>query len=397
MAQGVMTAVGVPGEPRAARYPTAFAVSSAAWLVVGTLAYARHYVQVPGRVLDASVLPEYVAHLTCYLPWTLLTPVVFAIERRFPLGRAGSLRSLAVLALASLPLSTAASALTLVLGLGVKALFALPVHLPDPLWAPPELLGHGFLYWASAGGSFLLRVLVDAREGERRTARLLLEKSRLETSLRQAELDALRSRLDPHFLFNSLQNISVLTKHDPETGSRMLTRLGDVLRVSLRRDARPETTLADEIALTRAYLAIEQMRFGDRLSSEVFLEPGTEGALVPTFLLQPLVENAIRHGLEPGHAEGRIVVRSRLEPGELVLTVTDDGAGPPAEPLSERAMGIGLGATCERLALMYPDRHSFAMSRAAGGGTEVRIALPLRRETADAKASDAAAAAPDRR
>jgi LytS/YehU family sensor histidine kinase len=238
---------------------------------------------------------------------------------------------------------------------------------------------------------------VDAREAERQASRLLLETSRLEASLRQAELDALRQRLHPHFLFNSLQNISVLTEHDPVTSSRMLTKLGDLLRVSLRGDARPETTLESEIALTRTYLAVEEMRFGDRLSTCVDLEPGTERALVPSLLLQPIVENAIRHGLEPAGRAGVIVIRSRIAADTLVLTITDNGAGPPAEGAAAPRFGIGLGATCERLALMYPGRHTFSMRAAAAGGTEVRLTLPLAFEPVAEEAARVRAARADRR
>jgi two-component system LytT family sensor kinase len=385
-----------PREMRETRYPSALLVSTA-WVLIGTLAYARHYLQSADRELDGRALAEYCAWLVCYVSWIALTPAVLRLERCFPLGRPGGLRHLGVLALLSLPAALAASSLTLVIGFAGRALFALPVHLPDPVWAARELVGHAFLYWSAIGASWMLRTLIEARENERRAARLLLETSRLETSLRQADLDALRSRLDPHFLFNSLQNISVLVQHDPEKGSRMLTKLGDLLRVSLRRDPRPETTLEAEVALTRAYLAIEQMRFGDRLSSRIELQPGTEQAMVPTFLLQPLVENAIRHGLEPVRQEGRIDITSRIEGGSLVLIVTDNGAGPPAEPLSEQRMGIGLGATCNRLALMYPNRHTFAISAAPGSGAEVRITLPLNLDTREEVIADAHVATADRR
>jgi LytS/YehU family sensor histidine kinase len=219
--------------------------------------------------------------------------------------------------------------------------------------------------------------MAEARENERRASRLMLEKSQLETSLRQAELDALRMRLQPHFLFNSLQNISVLTQHDPVTAGRMLTRLGDLLRASLASDGEAETTLATEMALTRGYLAVEEMRFGDRLSSTIDLAPGTDDARVPTFLLQPIVENALRHGLAGIQQRGLLAIQSRREGDRLVLTVRDNGVG-VAESVSPAGFGIGLGATRERLAGLYPDRHTFAIRALPEGGTEVRITLPFR-------------------
>jgi two-component system LytT family sensor kinase len=398
----LMAALRLARGPRIFGYPGAL-VLSVAWTVVGTLAYVRQSLADPARRLDGSLLADYLTSLSCYLPWIVLSAVVFAVERRFPLGRSGTLgqsgtvRGVAVLAAVSVPVVYAAWAMTMVLAAGVQIMFRLPLDVPGLAWIIPgrDLLGHQSLYWSSVGASCMLRTLLEARENERRAARLMLEKSQLETSLRQAELDALRMRLQPHFLFNSIQNISVLTQHDPQTGSRMLTKLGELLRASLGRDGRPETTLQAEIALTNAYLAVEQMRFGNRLSSLVDVAAGTESALVPTFLLQPLVENAIRHGLQRVREQGIVVIRSRHDNGALVLTVTDNGAGPPAAPLSERALGIGLGATCERLARMYPDRHTFSMRAVAEGGTEVRITLPLKFEAATEVPDHAHAAAAD--
>jgi signal transduction histidine kinase len=350
---------------------------------VGAVSFARVYVQGLAQVHDGGLVPEFLAWLTCYMPWVALTPFVIGLERRWPLGGDRWTRHLAVLVAAAAPFALTASAMALGVGTVGRALFDLPVHLPDPIWAPPELFGHGLLYASTVGVSWVVRTLMEAREHERRTARLLLEKSQLESTLRQADLDALRSRLDPHFLFNSLQNISVLVQDDPAMGSRMLTQLGDLLRISLRREARAETTLAAEIDLARTYLAIEQMRFGDRLSTRVDLGPGAQSALVPAFLLQPLLENAIRHGFDGAAAGGRIEIAGRVDAGALTLTVSDDGAGPPQqEPLegrlSRQGMGIGLGATSRRLELMYPDRHTFALSGAPGRGTQVTITLPLK-------------------
>src|SRR5690606_29926817 len=193
--------------------------------------------------------------------------------RRLPVDRGAWPRHVAELAALGLPLAYVASLATYANVALVHVVSGVPLAVPDPVWIPParDWMGHGLLYVGSVAAAWLLRALVEARESERRAARLMLEKSQLETSLRQTELDVLRMRLNPHFLFNSLQNISVLTLHDPETASRMLTKLGDLLRVSLRRDAGTETTLEAEASLAAAYLSIEQMRFGDRLSFAVDL------------------------------------------------------------------------------------------------------------------------------
>ena len=368
------------------------------WAVVGTVSFARQYLGGSARAIDGHVLAAYAEWLSCYLPWGLLSYAVMALEHRFPLGRRDWPRNLLALSVACIPMSYAAAQATSACAVAVATLTGRPLlgHVPSLIVPAPDIFGHALLYWSAVAGSAMLRTFLEAREHERRTARLLLEKSQLESSLRQAELDALRMRLQPHFLFNSLQNISVLIRHDPETGSRMLTKLGELLRAALGREGEAETTLRTEIALTQAYLAVEEMRFGDRLSSIVEIAPGTEDARVPTFLLQPLVENALRHGLRDVRQGGVVIVRSAIDRGTLVLTVCDNGAGLPGG-MSAAAFGIGLGATNERLARMYPDRFTFALQALPERGTEARITLPLRLDASMEPIDRVPAAAADRR
>ncbi len=245
-------------------------------------------------------------------------------------------------------------------------------------------------------GGYFIRTLIQLREQEQRTAQLALEKSQLEASLNQAQLEALRARLNPHFLFNSLQNISALTKQDPQTASRMLAVLGDLLRVVLRRVSQPECTLREEIELTRSYVALEQMRFGDRLRVSLENADEVQEAMVPCFLMQPLIENAIVHGLRGVRKTGIIAVRAMQEQDQLVITVADNGIGPPADSNGMR-IGVGLGSTSERLARMYPERHTFSIRSLPEGGAEVRIAIPLRfRNAADSTHRDEAIQVADR-
>ena len=169
-----------------------------------------------------------------------------------------------------------------------------------------------------------------------------------------------------------------MTKQDPQTASRMLTRLGDLLRAVLRQDSQAESTLEEEIALTRAYVALEQMRFGDRLHVDFEIAGEVQQALVPCFLLQPLIENAVIHGLRGARKAGIIAVSAVSQGGQLLLSVTDNGIGLQAEDPTEMKIGVGLRSTCERLERMYPDSHRFSIRKPAGGGTEVRITIPLR-------------------
>jgi len=351
------------------------------WSAVGALTSARYHLPFgppgPGR----GVFPGLLGCMACYYPWAVLTPLVFRIEQRLPLGAPGWPRRLALLALISVPLCLVASPLML----GAFAAVQYAFGAPPPPWLPRGVLlwfeefpVAETIFWCSVAGGYFIRTLFQLHEQEQRAARLALEKSQLEASLNQAQLEVLRARLNPHFLFNSLQNISVMARQDAQTASRMLTRLGDLLRAVLRQDSQPETTLQDEIELTRAYVALEQMRFGDRLHVDFDIAREVQQVMVPCFLLQPLIENAVVHGLRGARTTGMITVSAVRQAGELVLTVTDNGIGPPSEDPAKMKIGVGLQSTSERLARMYPNRHTFSIRKLEEGGTEVRIAISLR-------------------
>lgn len=351
------------------------------WSVIGALNVARYQLPIgkagPGR----ESLEGLIACASWYLPWGILSPLVFRLERKYPLGSRRWFRHLATLAAISVPFCLAAAPMMMALFEVFRRALAVS-HNPMGMFSG---VGYWFatfpsaqgMFWVSLGAGYFVRTLSLLHEHEQRATRLALEKSQLESSLNQAQLEALRARLNPHFLFNSLQNISVLTKQDPQTASRMLTVLGDLLRAVLRNDSQPETSLSEEIDLTRSYVALEHMRFGDRLSVTFDIADGVQQALVPSFLMQPLLENAIIHGLRGVRKTGIIAVRAAEEDNGLAITVTDNGNGPPADA-SEMKIGVGLGSTCERLTRMYPEQHGFSIRRPQEGGTEVRITIPLR-------------------
>jgi LytS/YehU family sensor histidine kinase len=198
--------------------------------------------------------------------------------------------------------------------------------------------------------------------------------AQLAAQLSEARLSALRMQLNPHFLFNSLNAITVLVR-DGKNGaaSRMLELLSDVLRQVLRTDEAHETTVAEELEFLEQYLAIEQVRFSDRLRVRIELVPGVAGAAVPRFLLQPLVENAIRHGIARRADAGVIDISARRVGDELVLTVRDDGPGLPPEPTKG---GVGLSNTRARLAGLYGERATLEVANAEGAGVMVTVRLP---------------------
>ncbi|MEO8335665.1 MAG: histidine kinase [bacterium] len=204
----------------------------------------------------------------------------------------------------------------------------------------------------------------------------------LERQLAEARLDALRRQLDPHFLFNTLNVISSLVERDPRGVRRMISRLGGLLRFSIEGAESAEITLRQELGLLEQYLDIMQVRFQGRLETVVQADPRTLDALVPTLILQPLVENAIKHGIERQREGGRILVETLVHDDMLVLRVTDNGAGlaAPSAALdigSTPGTGVGLRNTRARLAELYGTKQSFSLSAASEGGAVAEVSLPL--------------------
>ena len=199
-----------------------------------------------------------------------------------------------------------------------------------------------------------------------------VQNAELERMLAQARLRNLRSQLHPHFLFNALNAISSHVERDPRTARRMIEQLGELLRLSLDHAEDQEISLDDEIAFVERYLGIQKARFEDRLDIQFDVAPDTRRALAPTFLLQPLVENAVQHGIAQRSAPGSIQVKAWRDNGALRLRVTDDGPGLP-EGWRE---GVGLANTRERLHRLYGDSGSFQIAGEAGSGVQVEVALP---------------------
>jgi anti-sigma regulatory factor (Ser/Thr protein kinase) len=207
--------------------------------------------------------------------------------------------------------------------------------------------------------------------------------SLLESRLNQAELRALQAQLQPHFLFNTLNGIATLVRRDAAKAEEMLLSLSDLLRISLSSSRQHEIPLREELDFLGRYLAIQRMRFGDRLGVTEVVEASAMDCLVPALLLQPLVENAIRHGLEPSGKPGELRITGARDGEWLRLTVEDDGVGLP--PGDERRAGVGLANARERLAALYGGAHEFNIAERPQGGVVVSNKHPARTE-ADAAA-----------
>jgi signal transduction histidine kinase len=256
---------------------------------------------------------------------------------------------------------------------------ALTIHLLDPYlhWydaSPPfaEVLlqsvwNNLFQAWLFVGVAHALVYAERAQERERVAAQL-------QAQLTEARLAALSSQLNPHFLFNALNSIAELVHRDPVAADAMIVGLGALLRNSLESASTQEVLLDEELRLLGHYLDIERIRLGDRLRVEWSVAPEARAALLPPLLLQPLVENALRHGIARRLAPGTLRVEARIEGRQLRLEVHDDGTGGSAAS----GFGIGLGTTRQRLQALYGEAAALELAPAPGGGTIARLHLPLR-------------------
>ncbi|MGE0353187.1 MAG: sensor histidine kinase [Gemmatimonadales bacterium] len=236
-------------------------------------------------------------------------------------------------------------------------------------------------YTAAAGAILILQQYRRAQAREREATRSAIRASRLEAQLSAARLDALQMQLHPHFLFNALNSISVMVlKGAGPEAIRAIRRLADLLRATLHTAGTQELPLQEEIAFAQGYLELEKMRFGDRLQIEFDVAGDAAAALVPHLILQPLVENAVVHGLQSRVRDGRIRVAARREDGMLRLEVWDNGAGLPADG-SHLSQGVGLSNTRARLQELYRDEGRLTIAPAREGGTLAAISLPYHTET----------------
>ena len=301
----------------------------------------------------------------------LATPLALAFYRRRPLAR--DRRPSTLLAYAGVLAAGSLAILPLDYTLFNAGLGTFPL----PWSVVVEEIVQSYLimvpfYLLTLGGIFGALTLVDL-------FRLLHERAlaaaRLRSELATARLTALRTQLNPHFLCNTLNGILPLISHDPEAATRALVELKELFRLSLEEDG-TKTTLARELEFLRRYLAIYERRFGARLTVRLGCDPGIEGALVPQLLLQPLVENAVRHGVAVRTGPGRVEVRAARRGDRLVLTVSDDGPG-LVSASAERPGGVGLANTRARLASEYGAAQRFELATPPSGGLVATVEIPF--------------------
>jgi two-component system, LytTR family, sensor kinase len=290
--------------------------------------------------------------------WAALTPIVLFLARRLPLSRSSLLRSLPVHIVACLLLTAVKIPVQEFLGGVIAGVARQPTSFL-------KIYVSIFTYWAIVAAAITARQRRVARERE-------LRASKLEGDLARAQLDALRMRLNPHFLFNTLNGISGLMRENVEAADLMLTRLSDLLRLTLERADVQEVPLKQELDFVRQYVEIQRLRFGERLSVTIDAAPETLALAVPSLSLQPLVENAIKHGAEQTPGPAAIAIVARRIGSALEIEVGDDGPGPG----NDVRPGTGLETTRLRLNHLYGDAGRVTLEAGRPRGAIARLRLP---------------------
>lgn len=305
--------------------------------------------------------------------WGLLTPLVFKADRWL-----GGKLSLPARFAAHVPLGIAWTLLAIGLRLVSRPLRGAPSPPSIADFFLERFYSDLMVYAVIAGVGIARDYAARAADRERQARKLTSQTIALERSLTEARLQSLRAQLQPHFLFNALNTISAFTETSPQTARRLMGQLGGLLRASLTHASRPLVTLGEELTFLDDYLAIESARFEDRISVAVRADDDLLGVMVPAFVLQPLVENAIRHGVAPRVSGGHVEVSATSSGDQLRLRVADTGVGLAHGWDFQRDAGVGLRNIASRLEHLYGRTDAMRITPLDSGGVAVEIDLPLR-------------------
>lgn len=347
------------------------------WAVPGTIAMLQ-------TLAPAMVSPRGVAardwilasiQFTNYILWAPLTPLIVAAVRRVPIQRPGLARSIAVHAcIALLCIACMEAVSTQIHSQLIHVVANRPQAMPGR-WVVFQTFGSSLVIGLVTYSAVV--AIASALDYQRRLRDEAVRVAQLQRDLSDAQVQAIKMLVQPHFLFNTLHAVNVLITKEPTAATRMVTRLGDLLRHTLSRAAVAEVPLRTELEMLRLYLEIEQTRFRDRLTVRIDAPAETLDALVPDLILQPLAENAIRHGIQSDTGAGSIAVTASRA-GALLLIEVHNSGPEPGEEVTDR---IGLTTVRSRLARLYPDGHEFSLVPGPAGGSVARIRIPFR--TAD--------------
>jgi sensor histidine kinase YesM len=358
---------------------------SAAWIIPAVFAGLGSLAQSRLNGWDPVTPAQFLFQTGDWFLYAFLTPFVFSISRQWPVSRASLARRAVFHALMALVFCVAWASLGKIYQAVLMAALE-PAQVREAvIKAGSQWQQRMFVDWLSwvfttfpfgvgvylgmVGIEHATRYFIEAREHETQVARLSAQ-------LSSAKLAALQAQLNPHFLFNSLNTINVLVRDgDTSSATRVIEQLSEVLRSTLGRSRESEVSLEDELHLVREYLAVEQARFSDRMHVTIDVDPALRSAAVPSFALQHLVENAVRHGIARRLDSGSISVHAAREGDSLAITVTDDGAGIGDGDVAKD--GHGLENTRERLRTLYGESASLHVARRAEGGTAARLRIPF--------------------
>lgn len=310
----------------------------------------------------------FVSTMFPFLTWAMLTPLIFRVCSHFPLENKNVLPRVLLHFLFSIPFGVAQ---LLIMDYGEHLLLPWVEGYAPPI--PPTALLFNFLannimfYWGILAVYHAINYFQKYQDREFR--------------LVQAQMQALKTQLNPHFLFNTLNAISELVYTSPPVADKTITELSDLLRITLEKDNAQEISLKDEIEFVGKYLNIQQMMLGERLKINVDIAPETFDARVPNMFLQPLVENAVRHGVAPRKSGGKISISTERKGEMLIIVVEDDGIGRISN--WQTHSGIGLTNTCARLRHLYGENHQFKIDQCEPNGTKITIAIPFSEPTPD--------------
>lgn len=330
---------------------------------------------IPGIRTGDRWAPPLLLSFAQWWAWGLIALLIAQFDRRLPFTDLQFGRRL----LAHIPGSLVLTSLCLYVQAGLKALLGLgPVQAVVDPGVFLQSVNSGMFLWVWIIYWLILGAWL-AREYQERFRRSELQRERTERLSTQAQLRSLRLQIDPHFLFNALNAISSEVEADPVSARNMIEHLGNLLRLTLDSNDRQLVPLFEELSFLDHYLAIQRIRFGDRLRFEQVIDEDVRHVLVPSMTIQPLVENSIRHGLSQKAKGGLVRVAARRSDDQHIrITVEDDGVGLPADWCPGKSLGLGLSITAQRLAALYPRQDSvFDVRRRSGGGTEVELLLPI--------------------
>ena len=353
---------------------------SLAWLVPAILGALQVMVRYRLEKWDGDIRQIAAFEFIDWFLYAALTPVVFYLGGRWPLRRGHLLRRI--------PIHFLGAWLTCAAWAAAGTLLRWFIFRDPGILSNSSYIGWFFtslpfgfaVYFAVLGIEHATFYFRQARERETQAARLSAQ-------LAEARLGALRMQMNPHFLLNSLNAVLVLVRdRDHVTATRVLEELGEVLRHVLRSGGAQEVALEEELDFVRRYLGIEQVRFSDRLRVNYRVDTGIARAAVPDFILQPLVENALRHGIATRPEGGTITVAARREGAYLILSVEDDGPG--FRDVPRGSAGLGLTNTRERLQVLYGERGQLEVAASPSGGTVARVHIPYREMGERERSSD---------